>query len=234
MFPAVSDLARVTRPGTGFVVCQNGLGNEEYIAEALGSESVVRVIINYGGYLVDHGHIRMSFFRPPNYVGSLTPMGEPLARQMADIMTSAGLDTQFAGDIKGREWEKTILNASMNPVCALASKTMKEVMDFESTRLLVRAILRESIAIALANEVAFGEGFEDHCIRYLEMAGFHPASMQVDLDRGTPTEIDWLNGKLVEFGRKCGLEASYNFAATALVRGRESKSTVRQRLDVDQ
>jgi 2-dehydropantoate 2-reductase len=48
--------------------------------------------------------------------------------------------------------------------------------------------------------------------------------MHQDIERGTPTEIDWLNGKIVERGRALGVKTPYNFAITALVKGLEMKS----------
>ncbi|MFQ6001505.1 MAG: ketopantoate reductase family protein, partial [Anaerolineae bacterium] len=172
------------------------------------------------------GEIWMSFFNKPNYIGVLTPKAEPLAREIADMMTEAKLDTEFTSDIKKHEWEKTILNASLSPVCALARKTMKEMMEFEPTRSLVEETLREGIEVAAADGVTFDEGFFDHCVQYLKKAGYHKTSMHVDIEQHSPTEIDWLNGKIVERGLKHGLETPYNTTLTALIRGLERKSEV--------
>jgi 2-dehydropantoate 2-reductase len=139
-------------------------------------------------------------------------------------MSEAGLETQFTPDIKKYEWEKVILNAALSAVCALARKPMKDMMDFELTELLVEELLREGIAVAEACGVTFDEGFLKHCVQYLKKAGYHKTSMHQDIERGTPTEIDWLNGKIVERGRALGVKTPYNFAITALVKGLEMKS----------
>lgn len=219
-------IEKVTRPGTNFISLQNGLDNEEFLAETFGRDNVMRIVVNYAGNRVADGEIWMSFFNKPNYIGVLTPKAEPLAREIAELMTEAELDTEFTGDIKRHEWEKTILNAALSPICALTRKTMKEMMDFEPTRSLVKETLREGIEVAAANGVTFDEGFFEHGVQYLEKAGYHKTSMHVDIEQRSLTEIDWLNGKIVERGRKHGLATPYNTTLTALIKGLERESEV--------
>jgi 2-dehydropantoate 2-reductase len=207
-----------------YVSCQNGLGTEEFLAETFGPDNVLRIVVNYAGGLVGDGEIWMSFFNPPNYIGAVTAKGEPLAHEMAEMMTESGLATQFTTDIKRYEWEKVILNAALSPVCALTCKLMKDIMDFEITELLVEELLREGIRVAEATGVTFEEGFFEHCVQYMKKAGYHKTSMHQDTERGTPTEIDWINGKIVEQGHVLGIKTPYNATITALIKGLEMKS----------
>ena len=220
----IPEITKVAQPGTRFISCQNGLGNEDFLAETFGANNVLRIVPNFAGGRVGDGQIWMSFFNPPNYIGGVTARGEPLARQMAELMTQAGLATQFTTNIKRYEWEKVILNAALSPVCALTLKRMKDIMDFEVTESLVEELLREGIKVAEAAGITFDEGFFEHCVQYLNKAGYHKTSMHQDIERGTPTEIDWLNGKIVEHGRTLGIETPYNSAMTALIKGLEMKS----------
>ncbi len=220
----IPEITKVARPGTRFISCQNGLGNEDYLAEIFGPDNVLRIVVNYAGGRVGDGEIWMSFFNPPNYIGAVTPKGEPLAHEMAEMMTEAGLETQSTADFKKYEWEKVILNAALSPVCALTRKPMKDMMDFEVTELLVEELLREGIKVAEAAGVTFDEGFFEHCVQYLNKAGYHKTSMHQDIERGSPTEIDWLNGKIVEQGHALGIETPYNSTITALIKGLEMKS----------
>jgi 2-dehydropantoate 2-reductase len=220
----IPQIAKIARPGTRFVSCQNGLDNEEYLAEAFGPDNVLRIIVNFAGSQMGDGHIAMSFFNPPNYVGAITDKGEPLARQMAGMMSDAGLDTQFTRDVKKYEWEKVILNAALSAMCALTRKPMKDMMDFEQTELLAEELMREGIEVAQAAGVKLDEGFLEYGIQYLRKAGYHRTSMHQDILRRLPTEIDWLNGRIVERGRTLGLKTPYNFTITALIKGLEMES----------
>jgi 2-dehydropantoate 2-reductase len=220
----VPEIKKVARPGMRFICCQNGLGNEDFLAETFDPDNVLRIVVNYAGRRVGDGEIRMSFFNPPNAVGAVTPKGEPLARQMAEMMSQAGLGTQFTTDIKRYEWRKAILNSALSPVCALTRKPMKDIMDSALIEPLVEELMREGIKVAKAAGVMLEEGFFDYGMQYLMKAGYHRTSMHQDIERGTPTEIDWLSAKIVEQGRAHGVETPYNFTVTALIRGLELKS----------
>ncbi len=220
----VPEIVKVARPGTRFVSCQNGLDNEEYLAETFGPDNVSRIVVNFAGSQMGDGHIYMSFFNPPNYIGAMSAKSEPLAHQLADMMTKAGLDTQFTTNVKKYEWEKTVLNACLNPVCALTRKPMRDMMDLALTEALVKELLREGIRVAEAAGITFDEGFFEHGIEYLKMAGYHRTSMHQDILRHIPTEIDWISSKIVEWGRTFGVETPFNFTITSLIKGLEMKS----------
>ncbi len=221
----VPQIEKVARPEACFISCQNGLDNEEYLAETFGPDNVLRIVVNFAGSQMGDGHIAMSFFNPPNYIGAMTTKSEPLAQQLAEMMTAAGLETQFTTKIKKFEWEKVILNAALSAMCALTRKPMKDMMDFAPTELLAEELMREGITVAEASGITFAEGFFEHGIQYLKKAGYHRTSLHQDILRKAPTEIDWLNGKIVERGHALGVVTPYNYTITALVKGLEMKSS---------
>jgi 2-dehydropantoate 2-reductase len=220
----VPQIAAIARPEMRFITCQNGLDNEEYLAETFGPDNVLRLIINYGGSQMGDGIVHMSFFNPPNYIGAMTPNGELLARTLAGMLTDAGLETQFTADIKRYEWEKVVLNSALNPICALTRKPMKDMMDLELTELLAAELLREGIAVANAAGITFDDDFLEHGLQYLRKAGYHRTSMHQDVLRHVPTEIHWINCKIVEWGRAHNVRTPYNFTIAALIQGLEMES----------
>jgi 2-dehydropantoate 2-reductase len=220
----VPEIRRIARPGMRFVSCQNGLDNEEFLAETFGPDRVLRIIVNFAGSQMGDGIIHMSFFNPPNYIGAMTSEGEALARRLAGIMSQAELETKFTQRVKKHEWEKVILNAGLSALCALTRKPMKDMMDFEQTAFLAEQLMREGIDVAEASGVKLEEGFLEHGVEYLKKAGYHRTSMHQDILRRLPTEIDWLNGRIVERGREIGLSTPYNLTITTLIKGLEIKS----------
>lgn len=204
-----------------FVSVQNGLDTEKVIAEAFGEENALRVVVNYAGNLIANGSIKMTFFHPPNYIGSLSPKSHNDAKKIADMITKAGLETEFAEDIQRYVWQKVILNSALMPISAITGMTMKQVMDFQGTREMVEEALRECIAVSKGAGYDMGEGFYDKSISYLEKAGHHKPSMVADLEGGRPTEIGFLNGKIVHYGKKHKIPTPYNKALTNLVEALE-------------
>ena len=214
-------LKQVAKPGMTFISLQNGLDNEDLIADVFGKENTLRIVVNYAGNLIDNGKVRMSFFNAPNYIGMIDPAAEKKTRTLAEVITAADLETAFTSDIRKYEWEKIILNAALSPVCALTRRTMKQMMEFEDTRGLAEAVLREGIEVAKANGIYFESGFLEHCMGYLDKAGHHRTSMHVDIEKKNPTEIGFINDKIVKYGKAKGIPTPYNSTIVSLIRGTE-------------
>ncbi|MHA1170661.1 MAG: ketopantoate reductase family protein [Candidatus Heimdallarchaeota archaeon] len=214
-------LKNVVKPDISFISLQNGLDNEDLIAKIFGAKNTLRIVVNYAGNLIDNGKIRMSFFNAPNYIGMIDPVAEKKARTLAKIITKADLETAFTPEIKKYEWEKIILNAALSPVCALTRRTMKQMMVFKDTRSLTKAILREGIKVAAANDIHFKSNFLDFCMEYLDKAGHHRTSMHVDIEKRNPTEIDFINDKIVKYGKSKGIPTPINSTIVSLIRGSE-------------
>ena len=213
-------LKKVVTPDVTLISLQNGLDNEEIIADVLGEENSIRIVLNYAGNLEFPGIIRMSFFHSPNHIGALSPIAEEKAKNLAEILTLAGLETYFTSDIKKYEWEKCILN-TMSPICVTTRKTMKQMMEFKEIRDLVRELMLEGIEVAKANGIVFESGFLEYCMDYLDKAGHHKVSMQADIEKGNISEIEFINGKIVEYGKIVGIPTPINNIFVSLIRGSE-------------
>jgi 2-dehydropantoate 2-reductase len=202
-----------------YVMCvQNGLDNELEIARQLGEDKTLRFSINYAGGMASPNVVQVTFFNPPNYIAALTPRGQTIAAQVADMLSAAGLETKVSDNIRHHIWVKAILNAALSPVCAITGLTMKAVTENPLGIKLVTALIDESVRVAEAEGLKFEEGFREFCVGYLKKGGYHRPSMLVDLDNGLPTEIDFLNGRIAYYGHKHGMETPYHDTITALVR----------------
>jgi len=90
------ELKKVYTPEMKIVSYQNGLDNEQIIAETLGIDTTYRAIINYAGNLVSHGNVSMNWFQPPNYIGALHEgryTTDETTRYIAKTMTASELKT---------------------------------------------------------------------------------------------------------------------------------------------
>ncbi len=212
------------------VAVQNGIDNEEILAEQFGRDRTMRVVVNYAGVGVGPGVLRMTFFHRPNHLGCLCAESNCApTTDFASILTRGGLDTEVTDDLKKCIWRKTILNSALTPVCALLDMTMAQVMACHETYPLVEAILGECIRVAKARGYLFGEGFLDDALDYLSRAGDHQPSMVNDLRHGRPTEIDFLNGRIVSHGLRLGVPVPINSALTAMMKALESKNLSKDR-----
>ena len=219
----VQDLKQVLSDDTNVVSHQNGFGTELVLAKAFGEERAFRNVINYAGNVLRPGIIDMTFFNPPNYVGAYSPKSQDKAREIAELISSPEFSTKFVDNIQPEVWKKVILNAALAPVCAITGQTMREAMDFVDTNKIASEIIKEGISVTKALGISFGEDFHEICMGYLSKGGHHKPSMLIDIENRSPTEIAFINGKIVEVGKQYNIPTPYNEATVTYVKGLESK-----------
>ena len=217
----LKEMELIFKPGQKIFLLQNGIDNEEMVAKKFSREDVLRFVINYAGMIVKPGTVKMAFFNPPNYIGSLSSQNESLGREIAEVISEAGLETAFSPEIKKHEWKKTSLNAALMPVCASTGLTMKEAMDQEESRFLCERILLECIQVAKGKGYEFGDDFFEKGIAYLSKAGNHKPSTLMDLEAGNP--IEYIFQTIIDYGKECSCPAPYLDSLTKVVKALEYK-----------
>jgi 2-dehydropantoate 2-reductase len=211
------------KEGMVVVSWQNGIDTEFELAKVLGSKPVMRAVVNYGCELEKPGHVRIPFHHPPHFIQELDPESEQAAVAVAEALTRSGLLTHHTQEIISMVWRKGILNSCMNPVCAVTGMTMAQAMNDPIVFQIIDALVKECVQVARANEIALGWQFYPYCMEYMGKAGNHKPSMLVDIENKRRTEIDYINGKFVEYGRQVGMETPYNTTLMALVKALEPK-----------
>jgi 2-dehydropantoate 2-reductase len=127
-------------------------------------------------------------------------------------------------DARGPQWRKVIFNAATNPLGALTGLTHGRVCEQPPLRRLVTQLVDEGKAVAAAQAIeldADPEELIDYAARP-DVAYGHKASMLQDVEARRPTEVDYLNGGIVEFGRRHGVATPGHEAVWALVKGVEA------------
>lgn len=201
---------------------QNGLGNEETIAEQV--ERVIRGTTFPAGKIVAPGHVQWDVKGDTTF-GPFEPKPAPTEeiRRLADACTRAGMPSTAVSDARGPQWRKVIFNASTNPIGALTGLTHGRVCEDPALRALVSGLVKEGKAVAAAQGIeldADPEALIDHAARP-DVAYDHKASMLQDVEARRATEIDYLNGGIVRFGDEHGVPTPLNRAIRTLVKGLE-------------
>jgi 2-dehydropantoate 2-reductase len=205
---------------------QNGVGNEEAIAEHV--DKVIRGTTFPAGRIVEPGHVQWDV-KGDTTLGPFEPSPAPMADvvRLAEACTRAGLPTTAVPDARGPQWRKLIFNAATNPIGALTGLTHGRVCERDDLRRLVSALVDEGKAVCAAQGIeldADPEELIDHAARP-EVAYDHKASMLQDVEARRATEVDYLNGGIVRFGREHGVPTPLNEAIAALIKGLEASWT---------
>ena len=210
------------KEGMYVISWQNGIDTELELTKTLGRSGVMRAVVNYGCGLVAPGHVRLPFHHPPHYLQELDPKSKPATVAIAQAFSRCGLTTEDTQDIISMVWRKGVLNACMNPVCAVTGLTMNRAMSDPIVFQIVDALVKECIQVARANEINLGWDFYPHAIEYMSKAGDHKPSMLMDIEAGRRTEVDYINGKFVAYGQRAGVSTPFNRTLLSLVKGLES------------
>jgi 2-dehydropantoate 2-reductase len=219
--PAIAATAHAFAEGSVCTV-QNGLGNEEALAGHVAR--VIRGTTFPAGRVVEPGHVQWDV-KGDTTIGPFEPSPAPFeaVERLAEACTRAGLPTAAVADARGPQWRKVIFNAATNPIGALTGLTHGRVCEDPALRALVSGLVDEGKAVAAAQGIeldADPEELIDHAARP-DVAYDHKASMLQDVEARRETEIDYLNGGIVRFGRELGVPTPLNEAILALVKGLE-------------
>ncbi len=202
---------------------QNGIDTELELAQHLGNKTVMRGVVNFGCVPLSPCHIRLAFHHRPHFLQELDPESKDAALGICKVLTECGLDTQHTQQITDMVWRKSVMNAGMNPMCAVTGMTMVEIINDPITFNLVDALIKEGIAVARFNEFSLGSGYYPYAINYIRNAGAHKPSMLQDIEAKRRTEIDYINGKIIKYGIQAGIPTPYNNMIRGLVKALEPK-----------
>ena len=218
----VSNTLRGRIDGGVIVLCiQNGLGGEDIVKEVLGdrpglhSPLVLRAVTQFGAIFKEPGVI--------DYKVAGYTLVEDSARShfVADVLTASGLDGRVSDRIKHDVWRKLIFNCVINPITSLLGTEVGAIAD-PGLDPIKQRVIDECLAVAARDGVTFDIDFLG-ALTSVFGPSRNIASMRQDLMRGRPTEIDFMNGAVVELGRRYGIDCPVNASLTTLIKAMEAR-----------
>ena len=212
--------------GEDSAVCsvQNGVGNEEIIAEHV--KHVIRGTTFPAGHPIQPGHIGYDI-KGDTWIGPFEPTHTPMNKveELAGLMTRAGMNTVALRDARGAQWTKLIFNASTNPVGALTLLHHGGATRFGPTGKLFDDLMTEGEQVAKALGIEL-HGDARQLVQKAALApGKHPSSMLQDVRAKRQTEVDFMNGAIVHWGDQVGVPTPLNRALWELIKGLEHSWT---------
>ena len=210
-------------PQTAILSLQNGWGNVDRIAAVAGLERVIVGLTYHSGTLLSPGRVKHPGVGM-TYIGELD--GKPSARLTTAIAAfrNAGIETTQSDRILDEVWKKLALNVCTLPTAALLRFQAHELSQHEEMRLLMRGLLAEVVAVAKAQGISLDESERWQAITsLLGRAIGARSSMLQDVEAGRQTEIDVINGAIVEGGRRTSVPTPLNDAMVWLIKSLQAK-----------
>jgi 2-dehydropantoate 2-reductase len=221
---AIAEVARAFDGNSAVCSVQNGVGNEEIIAEQV--KYVIRGTTFPAGHPIAPGHIGFDI-KGDTWIGPFEPTNTSMSKveELAGLITRSGMDTIALQDARGAQWTKLIFNAATNPVGALTLLHHGAATRFAPTGQLSNDLIAEGEAVAHALGIELHGDPRALVQKGANAPGKHRASMLQDVLAKRRTEVDYMNGAIVAWGEKTGVPTPLNKAMWELVKGLEHSWT---------
>lgn len=232
---AAAQAAGVALPPS-VVSLQNGIGNEEVIAAAVGAERVIAgtittpVIVSAPGVIqVEKADSRIGLSRWSSATS------RPLLDQLAPALRNAGFGVRCYGDAVAMKWTKLLMNMAANATCAILDESpatafaRANIVDLELTAWREALAVMRQAGIQPVNLGEYPFRLLAPLIRTLPNVILRPLlrnqvarargskmpSLHIDLHSGrTRSEVCWLNGAVVRKGGEVGIATPVNQTLT--------------------
>jgi 2-dehydropantoate 2-reductase len=215
-------IAALLAPDGLAVTLQNGLGNLELLQAALGLLKAAQGVTALGATWLEPGKVRftgpgLTTFARPDDPGPENPR----LLELAALLERADLPVAFNPDLSGLLWGKLVVNCAINPLTALLDCPNGALLQDPASRELMEAVATETAGIARTAGIHLPYPYDQAAAQAARVAGLTSAnisSMLADVRRGSPTEIEAINGAVVREAARLGVSAPLNRTLYLLVR----------------
>jgi 2-dehydropantoate 2-reductase len=184
---------------------QNGLGNREKLVAKLGAERVALGITTGGATLLGPAQVRAGGN------GKITIADHERVTLFIDMLTAAGFQVETTDNVDSLTWGKLVINAAINPLTAILNVTNGELIKRPTARELSARLANEVAAVAAGKNIPLP--FDDPVGAVedvISRTSDNRSSMLQDVRRGALTEIDAINGAVVQAGRDVAVSTPAN------------------------
>lgn len=218
---AVKDLVDHLPSECKLLSLQNGLKNEEMISQYLDEKRTIGGITSHGVTYLDAGKVRHAG-KGETVIGRY-PRGDGEGiKRVAEVFSKAGIDTSLSDAIIGHIWKKVIVNVGINPVTALLRVKNGFLLKEENLFEVVKGAVREATEVAREYTDLPVEDLLEETRRVAKTTRDNRSSMLQDVENKRRTEIDQINGAVVEKGEESGVPVQVNRTLYRLVKGLEN------------
>ena len=194
------------------VSLQNGIGNEEVIAEY--TKNVIGAMIITGFEWVSDSEIHVSVDGGETVFGRFPGGVDEKVTALADLFNQCGMRSIASENVRGAVWSKAFYSCSLNPLGAVMERPYGELLQTPAWN-IIEGIVREAFAVSTAEGVELPQKTADEYLEYLKVqkippTAAHYSSMYQDIMAKRLTEVDFINGAIVNLGKKHGIPTPVN------------------------
>lgn len=223
----LNEFRHILKENFKIIIFQNGFGNDDAYLRFFSPEEVysARVIT---GFTRPERHIsEVTVYTEPILLGSLQKQDPSDLQTIADMITASGINCEITHEVDKYLWAKMLYNCALNPLGAILDVNYGKLTENEYSKDIMNSIIDEIFNVIQASEyeTLWKSSDEYKDIFYSKLVPDtygHYSSTHQDIQRKIKTEIDSLNGKVIELGEKNNVDVSTNKIIYKLIKSIES------------
>jgi 2-dehydropantoate 2-reductase len=207
-------------PATRVITAQNGVDAQERLEPILGRGVVVPGLAQIATTISEPGVIKHTSQFALLRCGHNDGHADATLAAFVDAAHKIKLDIALSDNMLRDIWIKFTFLTALAGVTAATRKPIGPLLEDPDTRALFHDIMAEIVTVGRAKGVPLPENFADERMGFADktLPKDMKASMAHDLERGNRIELDWLNGKVVAFGRELGIPTPANATIYAVLK----------------
>ena len=202
---------------TVILTLQNGIDTEDRLLARLQRDCVVGGVAYIYSKIAEPGVID-HYKKGAVAIGEFMGYESDRLLKIRDVFASANIPCHLSKDIRRSKWEKMCWNCVFNPITVLIDDHVARALDHPEMTGVIRQIVAEVAAISAAMKVPLPLDMPERVVKATQEIRDIHTSMYDDWKAGRRTEIDYLNGFIVQKGRELGIPTPVNEALTAMIK----------------
>ncbi|MBL8076073.1 MAG: 2-dehydropantoate 2-reductase [Nitrospira sp.] len=202
---------------TVILTLQNGIDTEDRLLARLQRDCVIGGVAYIYSKIAEPGVID-HYKKGAVAIGEFMGYESDRLLRVRDVFAAADIPCHLSKDIRRSKWEKMCWNCVFNPITVLIDDHVAKALDHPEMTGVIRQIVGEVAAISAALKVPLPPDMPERVVKATQEIRDIHTSMYDDWKAGRRTEIDSLNGFIVQKGRELGIPTPVNEALTAMIK----------------
>jgi 2-dehydropantoate 2-reductase len=218
---AVQSLLPYISSSTKVLSLQNGWGNAQTIQAICGKDNLLLGVNYISGTVLEPGVVKQAG-NPIAFIGRWNEKADHKTQELAKMFSDAGIQTTASDDVITDIWKKLALNVATLPTASLLRLQAHLLAEYEPVIEVMKRLLEETVQVA--NQLNIPLDYSERLatiLGLLKNAVGAKGSMLQDVEAGRRTEIDVINGAIVNAGKELGIPVPFNESMVLLIKATE-------------
>ncbi len=226
---AVLSLKNLIKENTFLILAQNGYGNYETAKEIIPAKNILLARVIFGAKLKEIGYATVTVNADDVVIGQPENLAdEEKVKQIVEVIKNSKIPARYSPEVYQILWDKILYNCALNPLGAILECSYGDLANNEETRRLMNKIIIEIFKTAKLSKIKLRWNTAREYINFfyeklIPPTKDHFPSMYYDIKAGKKTEIDALNGAIVQLAKKVKTNVPVNETITRLIKFKEAK-----------